>query len=126
MFAHTEASQAKGVEFLGRFLERQAGRDAPTTDTARDAHYDAIVEWGIPDHSALQRLTGIGSPTLILQGDADLMIPPKVSHLMAGLIPNAEIRIYADAAHGFLFQYPVEVTADINAFLAQDHGGVRS
>jgi pimeloyl-ACP methyl ester carboxylesterase len=54
------------------------------------------------------------------------MIPPKVSHLMAGLIPNAEIRIYADAAHGFLFQYPVEVTADINAFLPQDHGGVRS
>jgi hypothetical protein len=27
------------------------------------------------------------------------------------------IRIYPDAAHGFLFQYPAEVAADINAFL---------
>jgi pimeloyl-ACP methyl ester carboxylesterase len=47
------------------------------------------------------------------------MIPTKLSHLMAGLIPDAQIRIYADAAHGFLFQYPAEVAADVNAFLAE-------
>jgi pimeloyl-ACP methyl ester carboxylesterase len=117
MFAHTETSQRKGIEFLGRFMERQAGRDAPTTDAARDAQYDAIVEWGIPDHAALQRLTGIASPTLIVQGDDDLMIPTKLSHLMAGLIPDSQIRIYPDAAHGFLFQYPADVAADITAFL---------
>jgi pimeloyl-ACP methyl ester carboxylesterase len=119
MFAHTETSQAKGMEFLGRFMERQEGRDAPTSDAARDAQYDAIVEWGIPDHAALQRLTGIKSPTLIIQGDGDLMIPTKLSHLMAGLIPDAQIRIYPDAAHGFLFQYPAEVAAEVNAFLAR-------
>ena len=119
MFAHTETSQAKGMEFLGRFMERQEGRDAPTSDAARDAQYDAIVEWGIPDHAALQRLTGIKGPTLIIQGDGDLMIPTKLSHLMAGLIPDAQIRIYPDAAHGFLFQYPAEVAAEVNAFLAR-------
>jgi pimeloyl-ACP methyl ester carboxylesterase len=118
MFAHTEASQAKGMGFLGRFMERQEGRDAPTSDVARDAQYDAVVEWGIPDHAALQRLTGIESPTLIIQGDNDLMIPTKLSHLMAGLIPDAQIRIYPDAAHGFLFQHPTEVAAEVNAFLA--------
>jgi pimeloyl-ACP methyl ester carboxylesterase len=122
MFAHTEASQAKGKEFLGRFMERQEGRDAPTSDAVRDAQYDAIVEWGIPDHAALQRLTGIESPTLVIQGDGDLMIPTKLSHLMAGLIPDARIRIYPDAAHGFLFQYPTEVAADVNAFLARKEG----
>jgi pimeloyl-ACP methyl ester carboxylesterase len=120
MFAHTEASQGKGMEFLGRFMERREGRDAPTSDAARDAQYDAIVEWGIPDHAALQRLTGIKSPTLVIQGDGDLMIPTKLSHLMAGLIPDAQIRIYPDAAHGFLFQYPTEVAAEVNAFLAGD------
>jgi pimeloyl-ACP methyl ester carboxylesterase len=118
MFAHTEASQGKGMEFLGRFMERQEGRDAPTSDAARDAQYDAIVEWGIPDHAALQRLTGIRSPTPVIQGDGDLMIPTKLSHLMAGLIPDAQIRIYPDAAHGFLFQYPTEVATEVNAFLA--------
>ncbi|HET6865694.1 MAG TPA: alpha/beta hydrolase [Solirubrobacteraceae bacterium] len=119
MFAHTETSQAKGMEFLRRFTERHEGRDAPTNDAARDAQYDAVVEWGIPDHAALQRLTAIKSPTLIIQGDNDLMIPTKLSHLMAGLIPDAQIRIYSDAAHGFLFQYPEEVAADVNAFLAE-------
>jgi pimeloyl-ACP methyl ester carboxylesterase len=117
MFAHTDASQAKGIEFLGRFMQRQEGRDAPTSDAARDAQYDAIVEWGIPDHAALQRLTGIKSPTLVIQGDGDLMIPTKLSHLMAGLIPDARIRVYPDAAHGFLFQYPAEVAVEIGRFL---------
>jgi pimeloyl-ACP methyl ester carboxylesterase len=122
MFAHTESSQAKGMEFLGRFMQRQEGRDAPTSDAARDAQYDAIVEWGIPDHAALQRLTGIQSPTLIIQGDDDLMIPTRLSHLLAGLIPDARIHIYPDSAHGFLFQYPTEVTAEVNAFLAREEG----
>jgi pimeloyl-ACP methyl ester carboxylesterase len=120
MFAHTETSQKKGMEFLGRFMQRQEGRDAPTNDAARDAQYDAIVEWGIPDHDALQRLTGIESPTLVIQGDGDLMIPTPLSHLLAGLIPDARIRIYPDAAHGFLFQYPADVAAEVNEFLASD------
>jgi pimeloyl-ACP methyl ester carboxylesterase len=116
MFAQTDASQQKGKEFLDRFLERR-DRDAPTSDAARDAQYDAVVEWGIPDHSALQRLTGIESATLVLQGDNDLMIPTKLSYLLAALIPDAQLRIYPDAAHGFLFQYPAEVAAEVNAFL---------
>jgi hypothetical protein len=64
-FAHTEMSQSKGKEFLKRFLQRTQARDPPTGLGVRDAQDDAIVEWGIPDHSALQRLTGIGCPTLI-------------------------------------------------------------
>ena len=71
-----------------------------------------------PTTAHSQRLTGIECPTLVIQGDGDLMIPTKLSHLMAGLIPDARIRIYPDAAHGFLFQYPAEVAADVNAFLA--------
>src|SRR4029079_10097866 len=58
IFAHTETSQAKGREFLGRFMARQDGRDAATSDTARDAQYDAVVAWGITDHSAVHSLCG--------------------------------------------------------------------
>ena len=118
MFAHSDTSQAKGAAFLGRFTARSDDRDAPTSFALRDAQYDAIVEWGVPDHGALQRLTGIRCPTLVIQGDGDLMIPTKLSHLMAGLIPDARIRIYPDSAHGFLFQYPDEVAAHVKEFLA--------
>ncbi|MFE7860713.1 alpha/beta fold hydrolase [Streptomyces sp. NPDC057403] len=116
-FAHTETSQAKGVEFLGRFTARTEDRDSPSSLASRDAQYDAVLEWGIPDHGALQRLTGIQCPTLILQGDNDLMIPTRASHLLAGLIPDARIHIYPDAAHASLFQYPIEVAKDVNDFL---------
>ncbi|MFC9285099.1 alpha/beta fold hydrolase [Streptomyces sp. NPDC057052] len=116
-FAHTETSQAKGVEFLGRFLARTEDRDVPSSLASRNAQYDAVLEWGIPNHGALQRLTGIRCPTLIVQGEDDLMIPTRVSHLMAGLIPDAQIRIYPDAAHASLFQYPTEAAKDVNEFL---------
>jgi pimeloyl-ACP methyl ester carboxylesterase len=116
-FAPTETSRALGDKFLGRFMARSEERDTPSSLAARDAEYDAIVEWGIPDHGALQRLSAIRCPTLIIQGDGDQMIPTKLSHLMAGLIPDARIRIYDDAAHAFLFQYPQQVAADVGAFL---------
>ena len=116
-FAHTETSQARGMEFLGRFTARTEDRDRPTTLAARDAQYDAIVDWGIPDHQALERLRGITQPTLIVQGDNDLMIPTSGSYLMAGLIPDTRIRIYPDAGHASLFQYPEQYAADVNTFL---------
>ena len=116
-FASTDSSRAKGREFLGRFMARKADRDEPSSLAARDAQYDAIVEWGIPDHGGLQRLSAIRCPTLIIQGDSDVLIPTRLSHLMAGLIPDAQIRIYPDAAHAFLFQEPEQVAADVNAFL---------
>ena len=105
------------MEFLGRFTARTEDRDRPTTLAARDAQYDAIVDWGIPDHQALERLRGITQPTLIVQGDNDLMIPTSGSYLMAGLIPDTQIRIYPDAAHASLFQYPEQYAADVNTFL---------
>ena len=53
---------------------------------------------------------------LIIQGDGDLMMPTRLGHLMAGLIPDA--RIYPDSAHGFLFQEPEQDAGDVKAFPA--------
>jgi pimeloyl-ACP methyl ester carboxylesterase len=61
-FADTETSRALGMEFIGRFLQRSGDRDQASTLEAREAQYDAVLEWGIPDHGALQRLTAIRSP----------------------------------------------------------------
>ena len=117
-FRHTEAGRAKGMEFLGRFLLRSLDRDVPSEDlTTRDAQYDAVVDWRVPDHNKLQRLASIEQPTLAANGSNDLMIPTRLTHLLGALIPNAEVRIYPDAAHGFLWQYPKEFGKDVNAFL---------
>jgi pimeloyl-ACP methyl ester carboxylesterase len=117
MFRHTPSSQAKGVEYLGRFMARK-DRDAPSNVATRNAQYDAVVEWGVPDHNKLQRLAAIQQPTFVANGDDDLMCPPRLTHLMGGLIPNAEVKIYPDAGHGFLWQHHKEFGADVNAFLS--------
>ena len=46
------------------------------------------------------------------------MILPHNSYLLAGLIPHAQVKIYPDSAHGFLFQHHAELAADVEAFLA--------
>jgi pimeloyl-ACP methyl ester carboxylesterase len=46
------------------------------------------------------------------------MILPRYSYLLAGLIPGARLKIYPDAAHGFLFQHHAEFATDVDAFLA--------
>ena len=48
----------------------------------------------------------------------DPMILPHYSYLLAGLIPQARVKIYPDAAHGFLFQHHAEFADDVDAFLA--------
>ncbi|WP_066039520.1 alpha/beta fold hydrolase [Herbiconiux solani] len=116
-FAHTDTSRALGGQFLRRIFTRTEDRDAPTTPAVRDAQYDAVLDWGIPTLGRLERLLGITQPTLILQGDNDLMIPTPGSHILAGLIPDARIHIFPDAAHASIFQYPTEAAALVNDFV---------
>jgi pimeloyl-ACP methyl ester carboxylesterase len=47
------------------------------------------------------------------------MILPRYSYLLAGLIPNSRVKLYPDAAHGFLFQHHDEFAADVESFLAE-------
>jgi hypothetical protein len=54
----------------------------------------------------------------VVNGDSDPMILPHYSYLLAGLIPQAQVRIYPDSAHGFLFQHPTGFAADVEAFLS--------
>ncbi|MFI7142999.1 alpha/beta fold hydrolase [Streptomyces massasporeus] len=122
-FGHTENSQHSGLEFLGRHLERTSDRDMPVSRASREAQYDAVLEWGTLRHSALERLRTIGQPVLVATGDSDLVIPPRLSHLLAGLLPDARLHVYPDSGHGFLFQHHREFGADVLAFLGWEASG---
>jgi pimeloyl-ACP methyl ester carboxylesterase len=116
-FSGSAASKQSGVELLGRITARNEDRDKPTTWQTRQAQYDAVCAWGIPDHGLLQRVSAIEMPVFVANGDSDPMILPHYSYLLAGLIPLAQLKIYPDSAHGFLFQYHAEFAADVEAFL---------
>jgi pimeloyl-ACP methyl ester carboxylesterase len=117
-FAPSSSSQQAGKEALQRMYARSEERDAATTWATREAQYDAVCSWGIPNHALLQRLSAVDMPVFVANGDGDPMILPHYSYLLAGLIPHARVKIYPDAAHGFLFQHHAEFAADVGTFLA--------
>jgi pimeloyl-ACP methyl ester carboxylesterase len=86
---------------------------------------DVIGAVGTPQTSPeeyigrLQRLGGLRMPVFVANGDSDPMILPHYSYLLAGLIPQASVKIYPDAAHGFLFQHHADLAADVEAFLSE-------
>jgi pimeloyl-ACP methyl ester carboxylesterase len=118
-FTRSAASRQAGVATLGRLSARRDDRDKLTTWQTRQAQYDAVCDWGIPDHGQLQRVSAIGMPVFVANGDGDPMILPHFSYLLAGLIPQARVKIYPDAAHGFLFQHNAEFARDVDAFLRE-------
>lgn len=117
-FTGSPASLRAGRQTLQRIYgARSEDRDTATNWATREAQYDAVCTWGIPDHAKLQRLSCLRMPVFVANGDSDPMILPHYSHLLAGLIPQARVKIYPDAAHGFLFQHHAEFAADVDAFL---------
>jgi pimeloyl-ACP methyl ester carboxylesterase len=118
-FAPSTASQDAGKQSLQRIYgARTEDRDVDTTWATRLAQYDAVCSWGEPNHALLQRISAIDCPVFIANGDSDPMILPHYSYLLAGLIPQAKVKIYPDSAHGFLFQHATEFAADVDTFLS--------
>jgi pimeloyl-ACP methyl ester carboxylesterase len=117
-FAPTDTSREAGQQAAGRiFGARTTDRDDPCSWQTRQAQYDAVCAWGIPNHSLLERVGAIELPVLVANGDSDPMILPRYSHLLAGLLPDGGVTIYPDSAHGFLFQHHSRFAADVHAFL---------
>ena len=116
-FARSASSRQAGGEALKRMYARTRDRDTATTWATREAQYDAVTAWGIPDHALLQRLSAMHMPVFVANGDSDPMIRPHYSYLLAGLIPQARVKIYPDSAHGFLFQHHAEFATDVDEFL---------
>jgi hypothetical protein len=64
---------------------RTEDRDAATNWATRQAQYDAVCTWGIPDHARLQRLSALDMPVFVANGDSDPMILPHYSYLLAAV-----------------------------------------
>jgi pimeloyl-ACP methyl ester carboxylesterase len=118
-FARTSTSRAAGQQVAGRIFGKKANQDVPTTWQTRQAQYDAVCRWGIPNYSLLQRVSAIDLPVFVANGDSDPMILPRYSYLLTGLLPDARLKIYPDSAHGFLFQHHSRFAADVSGFLAE-------
>ncbi|WP_431816556.1 alpha/beta fold hydrolase [Gordonia jacobaea] len=116
-FSGSDDGRQRAWEYLARTHTRQQDRDPESSLACRDAQFQALMTWGIPESAKLQRLSAITQPTLVANGDNDTMMYTKNSQLLAENIGGAQLRIYPDAGHGFLDQYPVQFGQHVRQFL---------
>jgi alpha-beta hydrolase superfamily lysophospholipase len=61
----------------------------------------------------------IRTPTLVLHGADDRLIPVEAGRRFAATIPGAELIIYPDSGHTPQMEIPARSVADLSAFLAR-------
>lgn len=113
-FTSTANGRQAASQFLKRLKERHKDRDKGPTPTAFLRQLKAITAWG---KQAPQNLGRLRIPTLIANGDNDIMVPTVNSIALANRIPNAQLIIYEDAGHGGIFQHHADFVAKVLAFL---------
>jgi pimeloyl-ACP methyl ester carboxylesterase len=116
-FSPSPSSQAAGLAFLKRKLLRQ-DRDPEVSEEAAAAQREAIGKYTSRREGVLDYLREIRQPTLIVQGNNDVIIPTVNSYLLQQNLPNAELILYPDANHGSFYQYPELFVSQANQFLA--------
>ena len=68
------------------------------------AQSHAVDLWWAGADPAGKKTTGIAAPTLVADGSQDPLDPVANSRALPKLIPHAQLVLYPDAAHAFLFQ----------------------
>jgi pimeloyl-ACP methyl ester carboxylesterase len=119
-FTRSEKSQAAGREFLKRFRLRAQNRDPDVNEKVASAQIEAISKWGAPWEKPFEYLKSIRQPTLVVNGDNDVIIYSVNSSILQRHVPNAQLILYPDANHGSQYQYPNRFVQHVSLFLSEE------
>lgn len=116
-FSPSASSQAAGKAFWERRHLRRNEIDPPSSAQTTKAQQAAIAEWRKVRGERFGELEKIAQPTLVVNGNRDIMVPTINSFTLSQHIPNAQLIIYPDSGHASHFQYPDLFLAHARLFL---------
>ena len=93
----TERTLREASEVAQRYQE-VSQRFPPTTEIL------IYQMQAVQGHNTWDELHHIQTPTLVLTGDEDILVPPENSSILAERIPNALIQVIEGGAHQFLVE----------------------
>ncbi|MGQ9412594.1 alpha/beta fold hydrolase [Streptococcus pluranimalium] len=114
-YGHDDNGRVEADKVLSRLASRKkayANKDMTVPGFLRQLK--AIKIWGKAPEDDLQF---IQQPTLIVNGDKDMMVPTENSYIMHDKIANSQLIIYPHAGHGSIFQYADCFAKDCEDFL---------
>ena len=76
--------------------------------------------WPIPDKGLIRRVHRIQSPTLVVVGERDKVVPPSYAKLLTSRIPDSRSRVMAGAGHMMAHERPEEFAGVVTDFLGAD------
>jgi pimeloyl-ACP methyl ester carboxylesterase len=116
-FAPTESSQKAGADFVARLAQRKEDLEPASGDEVMKAHMMAFRDWEQFEGYRFANLKGIQTPTLVVNGIYDEMIPVRNSYWLGENLLNAVLLTYPDSGHGSFFQFHESFTRHAAAFL---------
>ena len=122
-----EAAEA-GLPFLysPRFINDM--KEELINSSLRTAHLRAPKDTihhqltAITRFDSYHRLPSIQTPTLVMTGSEDLIVPTENSRILASRMPQAKLVEFSGMGHGFLRESSSQVNETLLAFLRRHHG----
>jgi pimeloyl-ACP methyl ester carboxylesterase len=116
LFSPSEASQAAGRAFLARMMVREDRDEAVSMDSVK-AQAAAIGAYGAKKDPTYAHLKDLHQPTLVVNGNNDIIVATINSYIIQQHAPNAQLILYPDSNHSAHFQYPQLFVQQTKLFL---------
>src|SRR5438552_2878080 len=100
------------ADFLKRILE--LGTATPTPMETFGLQFAAIQAMDTYD-----RLPQIKSPTLIIHGDRDILVPVETAEILHSRVPGSRVRVVQGTGHCFFWEEADEVVEEVAQFLSK-------